>query len=63
MVGELKVFSRYRETYKGLKSFEVLKVSQRECTLLGCFTHHFDLYASFYYLCNVVVELQYRLHR
>ena len=26
MVGELKVFSRYRETYKGLKSFEVLKV-------------------------------------
>ncbi len=42
MVGELKVFSRYRETYKGLKSFEVLKVShlksfevlkvsQREC--------------------------------
>ena len=31
MVGELKVFSRYRETYNGLKSFEVLKVSQREC--------------------------------
>ena len=31
MVGELKVFSRYREAYKGLKSFEVLKVSQREC--------------------------------
>ena len=27
MVGELKVFSRYRETYKGLKSFEVLKVT------------------------------------
>ena len=82
MVGELKVFSRYRETYKGLKSFEVLKVSQRECIayfplqiaiwsgkyavrkwLLGCFTHHFDLYASFYYLCNVVIELQYRSHR
>ena len=30
MVGELKVFSRYRETYKGLKSFEVLKLSQCE---------------------------------
>ena len=34
-----------------------------ECALLGCFTHHFDLYALFYYLCNVVIELQYRLHR
>lgn len=30
MVGELKVFSKYRETYKGLKSFEVLNVSQCE---------------------------------
>lgn len=32
MVGELKVFSRYRETYKGLRSFEVLKLSQYERT-------------------------------
>ena len=30
MVGELKIFSRYRQTYKGLKSFEVLKLSQCE---------------------------------
>ena len=30
MVGELKVFFRYRETYKGLKSFEVLKLSEGE---------------------------------
>ena len=30
MVGATVAFSRYRETYKGLKSFEVLKSSQCE---------------------------------